>query len=52
MNFTEALDELIASALQDDGPSVEEVIFDLGQAELNLRLAILQADPDADTDAE
>jgi hypothetical protein len=53
MNFTEALDDLIGQALEDEDGSIADVIFDLGQAQLNLRLAVLQADADeADDDAE
>ena len=53
MNFTEALDAIITEALEDEDTSLADVIFDLGQAQLNLRLAVLQADADeADDDAE
>ncbi len=53
MNFTEALDELIGQALKDEDTALADVIFDLGQAQLYLRLALLPADADeADNDAE
>lgn len=59
MNFTETLDLLITEALEsEDGPSLEEVVFALGQAELNLRMAVAlggdddDSDPDAEPDAE
>jgi hypothetical protein len=48
MNFTEALDAIITEALEDEDTSLADVIFDLGQAQLNLRLAVLQADDDAE----
>jgi hypothetical protein len=51
MNFTEALDDLIGQALEDDEATLADVIFDLGQAQLNLRLAVLQADADEADDA-
>jgi hypothetical protein len=54
MDFTEALDAVIARALEsEEFPySVEEVVFALGQAQLNLRLAVLQGDDDGDDAAE
>lgn len=59
MEFQQALDDLIEQALgADDGPDVAEVVFCLGQAELGIRMAILQAETDGveddaeDSDAE
>lgn len=58
MNFSDALDALIADALAaEDGYSVQDIVFELGQAELSLRLTVLQADDEeaegkGDADAE
>jgi hypothetical protein len=52
MDFTKALDLLITEALEsEDGPSLEEVVFALGQAELNLRMAVALGDEDEADDA-
>jgi hypothetical protein len=48
MDFTEELDAVITRALESEAHpySVEEVVFALGQAELNLRMAAMQNDDD------
>jgi hypothetical protein len=53
MDFEALLDELIAAAIEhEDGPGVVDVIFALGQAEMELRLAMLQAKDDAAAEEE
>jgi hypothetical protein len=53
MDFEALLDELIAAAIEhEDGPGVVDVIFALGQAQLELRLAMLQAKDDAAAEEE
>lgn len=54
MKFQQALDDLIEQALgADGGPDVTEIVFCLGQAELGIRMAILQAETDGvEDDAE
>ena len=54
MDFTSALGDLINQALEDEDTCISDIIFDLGQAELSLRLTVLQAaeDDDSEDDAE
>lgn len=54
MDFTSALGDLINQALEDEDTCLADIIFDLGQAELSLRLTVLQAaeDDDSEDDAE
>ena len=54
MDFTSALGDLINQALEDEDTCISDIIFDLGQAELGLRLTVLQAaeDDDSEDDAE
>jgi hypothetical protein len=54
MDFTSALGDLINQALEDKDTCISDIIFDLGQAELSLRLTVLQAaeDDDSEDDAE
>jgi hypothetical protein len=48
MDFTSALEDLINQALEDEDTCLADIIFDLGQAALSLRLTVLQAAADAD----
>ena len=50
MDFTSALGDLINQALEDEDTCLADIIFDLGQAELSLRLTVLQAGEDDDSD--
>lgn len=50
MDFTSALEDLINQALEDEDTCLADIIFDLGQAELNLRMAVLQAAADEEDD--
>lgn len=54
MDFTSALGDLINQALEDEDACLADIILDLGQAELSLRLTVLQAaeDDDSEDDAE
>lgn len=53
LTFEDALKQLIDDAIEDpEGPDLVEVVFDLGQAELRLRLAMEQAAIDAAAEEE
>ena len=50
MDFTSALEDLIDQALEDEDTCLADIIFDLGQAEHSLRLAVLRTGEDDDSD--
>lgn len=50
MDFTSALEDLIDQALEDEDTCISDITFALAQSTLNLRLAVLQAAEDDDSD--